>query len=84
MVLFFGVVSCRNSECQAETQRQATQHGCLPSLLGHEDNGIESPCIRNQLAGLSFFCIIHGSDYFHLGRGREITVAVQRERDAIV
>ncbi len=26
---------------QAHTKRQATQHGCLPSLLGDRDKGIE-------------------------------------------
>jgi hypothetical protein len=26
---------------ETHTKRQATQHGCLPSLLGHGDKGIE-------------------------------------------
>ncbi len=28
-------------EPETHTKRQATQHGCLPSLLGHGDQGIE-------------------------------------------
>ncbi len=46
-------------------------------LVYSRNPGVPSSCCRNQLAGLSFFCKLHGSDCFHLGRGREITVAVQ-------
>ncbi len=43
--------------------------GIWYTLWSCGNSGVPSPCSRNQLAGLSFFCILHGSDYFHLGGG---------------
>jgi hypothetical protein len=36
------------STSETQTKRQATQHGCLPSLLGDGDKGIEKYRVRKK------------------------------------
>jgi hypothetical protein len=40
-VLEFKCASISESGPETQTKRQATQHGCLPSLLAHGDKGLK-------------------------------------------
>jgi len=43
---------------ETQTKRQATQHGCLPSLLSDGDKGIATVCGEDKI-------IFHCADYMY-------------------